>query len=180
MSELQSNTLEALSKILGTPITQDLSKETVAPEFLSKFDIGFARTHKLLGINRSGELHLAVCDRDGWRHADVVNRVLGKFAEPIVATEDAITRAINSAYTSQQSRTQDVIDTIDDTDGTIDMSALAVREDLLDTDGRAPVIRLVNHLISDAVKAGASDIHIQPYEDRIVVRQRIDLSLIHI
>ena len=36
------------------------------------------------------------------------------------------------------------------------------------------MIRLVNHLLSDAVKAGASDIHIQPYEDRIVVRQRID------
>mgnify|MGYP000412539761 FL=1 len=55
-----------------------------------------------------------------------------------------------------------------------DVSALASREDLLDTEGRAPIIRLVNHLLFDAVKAGASDVHIQPYEDRVVVRQRID------
>ena len=56
-----------------------------------------------------------------------------------------------------------------------EVSALSTsREDLLDTEGRAPIIRLVNHLLFDAVKAGASDVHIQPYEDRVMVRQRID------
>jgi general secretion pathway protein E len=45
---------------------------------------------------------------------------------------------------------------------------------LLDVAGRAPVIRLVNLMLFEAVKGGASDVHIQPYEDRLVVRFRID------
>lgn len=163
-----------LAALFETEVATDLSSESVAPSFVQNFDIGFARSHRLIGFRRAGKLHLAFCDKDGWRHADVVNRVLNEFAEPIVATEEAITRAINSAYSEQQSRTQEVIDTIDEGDVMLDVASLSKQEDLLDTDGRAPVIRLVNHLLSDAVKAGASDIHIQPYEDRIVVRQRID------
>ena len=67
-----------------------------------------------------------------------------------------------------------MIDAIDRDTVLREVNALATREDLLDTEGRAPIIRLVNHLLFDAVKAGASDVHIQPYEDRVIVRQRID------
>jgi general secretion pathway protein E len=51
---------------------------------------------------------------------------------------------------------------------------LAAREDLLDNAARAPVIRLVNLLLFEAVQAAASDVHVQPYEDRLVVRTRVD------
>ncbi len=67
-----------------------------------------------------------------------------------------------------------MIDAIDRDTASCARSIVATREDLLDTEGRAPIIRLVNHLLFDAVKAGASDVHIQPYEDRVIVRQRID------
>ncbi|MFK7821659.1 MAG: GspE/PulE family protein [Planctomycetaceae bacterium] len=171
---VDNESTQQLAELLDAPVRTDLSTETPAPGFLRHFDIGFARTHGVMGFECEGQLFLAVSSRDGWRQADVVNRVLNRFAEPWVATADAITTAMNLAYTQQQSRTQDVIDSIDDADGVIDVAAFTGQEDLLATDGRAPVIRLVNHLLSDAVKAGASDIHIQPYEDRIVVRQRID------
>ena len=46
--------------------------------------------------------------------------------------------------------------------------------DLLDGDGDAPVIRLLNSLFSEAVRAGASDIHLEPFEDKVAVRLRID------
>jgi general secretion pathway protein E len=48
------------------------------------------------------------------------------------------------------------------------------REDLLDNAARAPVIKLVNLMLYEAAKAGASDVHVQPYEDRLLVRTRID------
>ena len=51
---------------------------------------------------------------------------------------------------------------------------LAGREDLLDNASRAPVIKLVNLILFEAVKSNASDIHVQPYEQRLVVRTRID------
>lgn len=47
-------------------------------------------------------------------------------------------------------------------------------EDLLDAEDDAPIIRLINALLTEAIKAGASDIHIEPYEDRLVVRFRVD------
>ena len=53
-------------------------------------------------------------------------------------------------------------------------SPLASREDLLDNASRAPVIKLVNLILFEAVKSNASDVHVQPYEDRLLVRTRID------
>lgn len=166
--------IRKLATLLDCEVVSDLEAESAATDFVSRFDIGFARTHRVMGVEREGKLFLAVCDAAGWKHSDSVGRVLHRFAEPLVTTEDSILRAINSAYSRRSSQTQDVIDTIEDGDVMADVARLSREEDLLNTDGRAPVIRLVNHLVADAVKAGASDIHIQPYEDRIVVRQRID------
>ncbi|KAA5541136.1 type II secretion system protein GspE [Roseiconus nitratireducens] len=133
------------------------------------------------------QILLAIDSDAGIEHLDIVARALRQApggglrslqVHPLPATPKAIERAINTAYSEQSSQTQNVIDSLDhDTVLSELAGALGRRgsdEDLLDSDGRAPVIRLVNHLLFDAVKAGASDVHIQPYEDRLVVRQRID------
>src|SRR3569833_658054 len=52
--------------------------------------------------------------------------------------------------------------------------ALAEPEDLLESEDDAPIIRLINALLTEAVKENASDIHIEPYEHRLVVRYRVD------
>jgi general secretion pathway protein E len=124
--------------------------------------------------DRPSRLVVAICDRHGYEHLDIIGRALRESAEPMLATADAIQRAINVAYADRSSQAQQVIDAIDRDTVLGELGSIAAREDLLDTEGRAPIIRLVNHLLFDAVKAGASDIHIQPYEDRVVVRQRID------
>jgi general secretion pathway protein E len=63
-------------------------------------------------------------------------------------------------------------------DGEFDLQALADQlpepEDLLESEDDAPIIRLINALLTEAVKEGASDIHIEPFENRLVVRFRID------
>ena len=65
-----------------------------------------------------------------------------------------------------------------DLDGDFDLKALAddlpEPEDLLESEDDAPIIRLINALLTEAVKEGASDIHIEPFENRLVVRFRID------
>lgn len=144
-------------------------------DFLRQFGIAYARGHRLLGFAAtSGDLAVAVCDRDGYEHLDIIGRALGRHATPIVATPAAVESAINLAYADRSSQAQQVIDAIDRDSVLREVDSLAKREDLLDTEGRAPIIRLVNHLLFDAVKAGASDVHIQPYENRVIVRQRID------
>ena len=65
-----------------------------------------------------------------------------------------------------------------DLDGDLDLKTLADElpepEDLLESEDDAPIIRLINALLTEAVKEGASDIHIEPFENRLVVRFRID------
>ena len=165
--------------MLGQPVVEDLSSRPAETRFIKKFSIGYARSHRVLGLAPVSEseepsIEVAVCDGAGLGHLDVIRRALGCPIRPLVATVDAVERAINSAYADRSSGAQQVIDSMDSENVLREIQSLAPREDLLDTEGRAPIIRLVNHLLFDAVKAGASDVHIQPYEDRVVVRQRID------
>jgi general secretion pathway protein E len=160
--------------VFGGEVVSDLSPYRASPGFLRTFGIGFARTHGLIGFESVGRMKVAFHDVDGYEHLDVVSRALRQSVTPLPATHSAVERAINHAYSDRDSQAQEVIDSIDGGAVLKEVSGLATREDLLDTEGRAPIIRLVNHLLFDAVKAGASDIHIQPYEDRVMVRQRID------
>ncbi|MEM8666510.1 MAG: ATPase, T2SS/T4P/T4SS family [Planctomycetota bacterium] len=168
------NATDRLVKVLGGEIVDDLSDFLPHAGFLKRFGIAYARAHQLVGFESDGELLVAICDREGYDHLDIVGRALKQSAVPLLASGAAISRAINLAYSDRNSQAQEVIDTIDRSSLLREVNQLASREDLLDTEGRAPIIRLVNHLMFDAVKAGASDVHIQPYEDRVMVRQRID------
>ncbi len=169
-----TNPLSKLADTLQCSLHQTLTPLQPSADFLRQFSIAYARSHHVLGFEDDGQLLVAICDRDGYEHLDIIGRALRRTVEPIVAPATQIQTAINSAYSDRSSQAQEVIDAIDRDTVLGEVKALAAREDLLDTEGRAPIIRLVNHLLFDAVKAGASDVHIQPYEDRVIVRQRID------
>lgn len=87
--------------------------------------------------------------------------------------EDTFDQALQAAYESGAAMT--MVEGLDD-----DMDLFAVAQqlpepsDLLDSDDEAPIIRLINALLTQAVKDNASDIHVEPYENRLVVRFRID------
>ncbi len=170
----ESSSLDKLADALQCPIHNDLSSLAPSFDFLQQFSIAYARSHHVLGFEDNDQMLVAICDRDGYEHLDIIGRALRRAVEPIVAPPHQIQAAINAAYSDRSSQAQEVIDAIDRDTVLGEVKALAAREDLLDTEGRAPIIRLVNHLLFDAVKAGASDVHIQPYEDRVIVRQRID------
>ena len=168
------DSLQVLREVLGGDVQNDLSQLQPDKGFLQRFGIAYARSHRVLGFEGSDGIKIAICDREGYDHLDIIGRALNRSVEPLLATDAAIQSSINVAYSDRSSQAQQVIDSIDRESVLSELNALASREDLLDTEGRAPIIRLVNHLLFDAVKAGASDVHIQPYEDRVIVRQRID------
>ncbi|NNE00378.1 MAG: Flp pilus assembly complex ATPase component TadA [Pirellulaceae bacterium] len=164
----------AFASALGLGVIGDLRGYTPIRKFLTRFGIGYARQHMLLALESEEQRYIAMCNRDGWEHSDIVGRALCESFLPIVVDQPTLLSAINDAYANRNSQAQQVIDSMDGSLILDQIAALTSQEDLLDTEGRAPIIRLVNHLLFDAVKAGASDVHIQPYEDRVVVRQRID------
>jgi general secretion pathway protein E len=88
---------------------------------------------------------------------------------------DEFDRLLQQAYESGSNQTMEAMEGLGDE---LDLSSvaeeLAEPEDLLETQDDAPIIRLINALLTQAVKEEASDIHIEPYENRLQVRMRVD------
>ena len=161
---------------LGLQPKSDLCDFVPLKPFLNQFGIGYARQHLLLAFQSQStdKYFIGFCNQDGWNHLDIVARALNLDLVPIAVAKSTLITLIDDAYSDRNSQAQQVLDSMDDATILQQIAELDSQEDLLDTEGRAPIIRLVNHLLFDAVKAGASDVHIQPYENRVVVRQRID------
>jgi len=167
--------LRALAAVLDLPLVDDPARLSAAGEFVRRFEIAFARKHALLGLEtNAAALPVAICTWEGWRQLDVVGRVLRRPIQPVISTATCIQAAINAAYQQRPGETQELIESFDTQAVLSEIRRLEGKEDLLDTAHRAPVIKLVNAMLFEAVKELASDIHIQPYEDRVVVRLRID------
>ncbi|MGA9341831.1 MAG: type II secretion system ATPase GspE [Rhodanobacteraceae bacterium] len=152
-----------------TPTTAGRDARPVRPGF------GFARRHgaTLTGWH-DGTAEIACRD-------DVRPEVLAELRRYLGAplhfrTHSAIDfeRLLRSLY----EQGDDARAMVSDLDDSLDLKTLADElpepEDLLESEDDAPIIRLLNALLTEAVKEGASDIHIEPFENRLVVRFRID------
>ncbi|HVA51070.1 MAG TPA: ATPase, T2SS/T4P/T4SS family [Pirellulales bacterium] len=165
----------AASRAFDIPFLEDLSAHPPSALFVERIPIDFARQHELIGVALPDDrLGLALGSLASWRQADVVSRYLDRTIEPMFAPADHIRAAINSGYQQREGQAQALIDALDQDDVLAEVAQLEGREDLLDVSGRAPVIKLVNLMLFEAVKGRASDVHVQPYENRLVVRMRID------
>jgi len=90
-------------------------------------------------------------------------------------TEDEFNALLQKTYEQGSAQAQQMMDNIgDDLDLNDIADQLPEPEDLLESADEAPIIRLINALLAEAVKESASDIHIEPFEDRMVVRLRVD------
>ncbi len=147
---------------------------SVSMRYVEQVPIGFARRFGVLGLDgANGELRVATSGLERLSILDTLAVHLGQPVVPVLADEEAIAAAINTAYSQQDSQVETVIDGIDDSDNE-ELAAMLTGGDLLDNDTAAPVVKLVNLILFEAVKRRASDVHFQPFEDRLQVRMRID------
>lgn len=143
--------------------------------FLKRVPIGFARSKKVLGLAAAGPpMPLAMAEVDDLETLDVLRRWLGTPLKPVQVDSKALALAINHAYTQQTGAAQEFVEKLDRAEVLEEVRHINGREDLLNVTERAPVIKLVNLVLFEAVQQQASDIHIQPFEDRLVVRMRMD------
>ncbi len=164
----------SMARQLGLPLEVDLSDWPPWQAFVEQFEIGFVRRHRIMGLWDQDHPLVAICDPAGWEQVDVVRRLLHTDFDVVISSPEQIQAAVNIAFEAQSGQAQEFIDAMDRDDVLSEIRAIDGHEDLLDTSGRAPVIKLVNLMLFEAVKNHASDVHIQPSEDRVVVRQRID------
>jgi type IV pilus assembly protein PilB len=168
---------------LGFLQEQELSsfvaKQYGVPDInLDEFDIDpeeVALKHIVIPVNRAGStLILATADPSNIFAIDDIKFLTGYNVEVVVASDDQIKRAIDRYY-DKSSSLDDIMGDFDDSDlelvsegDDVDVNALARESE------DAPVVKLVNLILTDAIKKTASDIHIEPYEKEFRVRYRID------
>jgi type IV pilus assembly protein PilB len=179
--------LVKLGFISEDDITSFLSRQYGVPSInLSHFEIDanviklipseIAQKHQVIPINRTGNvLTVAMTDPSNIFAIDDIKFMTGFKVEPVVAAESSIKNSINKYYDSA-GMVEDIMKDFDDRD----VESLKDEEDGLSAAdlGKAaedaPVVKLVNLILTDAIKKGASDIHIEPYEKSFRVRYRVD------
>jgi general secretion pathway protein E len=118
---------------------------------------------------------VVIADPSNFEPLDDLRLLFGKPVNAVVAPLEVINEAINRAYDQATSTPHDLM--IDLGEERLDLVASELAQepkDLLESDDAAPIIKLVNGLLSQAVKDRASDIHIEPFETDLVVRFRVD------
>ncbi len=164
-----------LSRQYGVP-SINLSHFEIDPNVIKLIPSEIAQKHQIIPINRTGNvLTVAMADPSNIFAIDDIKFMTGFKVEPVVAAETSIKNAINKHYDSA-GMVEDIMKNFDDKD----VEALKDAEDnvnvaeLGQAAEDAPVVKLVNLILTDAIKKGASDIHIEPYEKSFRVRYRID------
>ncbi|MCP3871737.1 MAG: type II secretion system ATPase GspE [Desulfobacteraceae bacterium] len=172
---LQNEVLEALGLLYGIDFTPTLSMENVKDDWTAKVSRQFLKKFYIAPIIKEDSRSIiAVNDPSDLSFIDDIAALLNlKCYSLVISPKNQILSAINTLYDRSGESAQQLVEDMEDNGFTI-IDDFEETADLLDDTSDAPVIRLVNHMISQAVKAGASDIHIEPFQDALNVRYRID------
>lgn len=152
----------------------DLITEKMAdPDLLSKIPIRFLRENVVIPVLISDKITIVTSKPTDFQPIDELSILLGGNVSVGVSTKNIIIDAINRYYPLEG--TKEMIEELEEEEigPELELGTIA-EEDILSMASEAPIIKLVNHILYQAVKRDASDIHIEPYEKEIRVRYRID------
>jgi len=170
---------ECLSQQFGVP-SINLDHFEIDASVIKLINAEVARKYNILPVNKTGAtITIAMADPTNVFAMDDIKFMTGYNVEPVVASELGIKAAIDNYYGStsalelkkvmedlQQAESADL--EVLEEEEELDMAALAESAE------EAPVVKLCNLILTDAIKRGASDIHIEPYEKEYRVRFRVD------
>ncbi|HTM58574.1 MAG TPA: type IV-A pilus assembly ATPase PilB [Candidatus Udaeobacter sp.] len=165
--------LDFLSRHFGAP-SVDLKTYEPDPTLIRLIPGDVATKFMALPVARTGRRLIVAMNNPANIFAiDDIKFITGYEVEPHVATESSLKRAIDRAYDSAGTMA-DVMKTMEEDLSVVEEDDAAEAESGLAGMDEAPIVKLVNSLITDAVRKSASDIHIEPYEKSMRVRFRID------
>jgi general secretion pathway protein E len=167
--------LQFFGEFLGLELRPSLEGVAVPANFIHHVPVQFARTHGLIAIEEKGPVLRVATHRPlDVQPMDDLATMLGREIEAVLSPRSEITNLINRAYRHKADGVDEAMKDVEDTDIVGLAETIEESEDLLDVANKAPIIKLVNMLLFQALKLRASDIHLQPYQDHLKVRMRID------
>ena len=169
-----------LSRQYGVPAI-NLSYFEIDPAVVKLIPYETAKRYQILPLSRVGaSLTIAMVDPTNVFAMDDIKFMTGFNIEPVVASESSIIEGIDKAYgTSKEEELESVMQSMNELGEGTDIEVQAEEQELELKElekaaDEAPIVKLVNLVLTDAVKRGASDIHMEPYEKEFRVRFRID------
>jgi type IV pilus assembly protein PilB len=159
----------------------DLSRFEVEPKILKLLSADIALKHTVLPLKREGRtLTIAIADPNNVTAIEDIKFITRCDVFAVIAGEYTLRNAIEKYYQQSDAQLQNLLKSME-------ADELEVVEDAADEDVKAqdladgaPVVKLINGLLTDAVKRGASDIHIEPFEHEMRVRYRVDGALLEV
>lgn len=187
----ETQMLEALGMQYELPFWPELPMENIGSDFSKRISIQFLKRHHIIPMtvpsptgqrdassaDDSAATHtvsiIALHDPSNFGAIDDLANILGlEDYKLVLSTKQAILGAINLSFDLGQDSAQQLVEDMEDESAII--SEIEDTADLLEDTSDAPIIKLVNHILSQSIKARASDIHIEPYQDSFKVRYRVD------
>ncbi|MDH4268629.1 MAG: type II secretion system ATPase GspE [Deltaproteobacteria bacterium] len=173
--------LASLSQKLRVPYIKNLEEEGLDPALVSRVPIAFSKKHKVVPVKMEDDI-LTVATPDPLNYEPLDDlRLIIEYQEVrlVLSSEREVVRVINRFYEQSADTPEEMIQSMDAESSDRILHELEETEDLLDISDEAPVIKLVNLILFQAVKERASDIHIEPFQKELKVRYRIDGILYH-
>ncbi len=153
----------------------DLSKQEISPEVIKKVPAKFASHYKLMPISiEANVIKVAVVDPLDLHTLDDINLILGYEVKPVIAGENQISDAIRKYYGLGADTVEKMVS---ETEGEKKEESSEVKVETPtaeEVEEDASIIKFVNEIFSQAIKERATDIHIEPFEDFLRVRYRVD------
>lgn len=171
----EEDLLEALGIQFGLKFSPTLPTGDLQTEYTELVPIQFLKKYTMVPVITGEETLIAINDPLLFQPIDDLRLLLGmNGAEVILASNANILSAINLAYDMSQHSAEQVIEGMHEEDTDSIISEIEETGDLLDDTSDAPIIKLVNLMLSQAVKDRASDIHIEPSQTKLKIRYRVD------
>lgn len=173
---------EISAEYLGLPLATISEKTTIAPEMLEELTLFIAKSGLFLpfGETKDGRLEIALCSPEkALPFIDDLSRLTGKRVKLYYTEESKLLNLIHKTWGEASMAASDVASEVESESDLQSMaSSISGQEDLLDSGDDVPIIRLINSILTQAMRENASDIHIEPFEKQVKVRFRVD-SVMH-
>jgi len=179
LRELGALDAAAWAKVQATfyhlPYRETVNGDECQQELLARVPLAFAKQYQLLPLTQQhGTVTVAVANPREIAALDDLRLLFGARIEPVIVPHPILQEALNRVYDHASQSTQELLDTLDEKALDLDAAEWQEPRDLLEASDDAPIIRLVNSLFYQATKERASDIHIEPFEQELLIRFRID------
>jgi general secretion pathway protein E len=178
----ESELMAGLAAQLNLEVMTHISDEHLRLELVERLPIQYLKKNLVFPFQPDdGTLRVAVSDPLHLEVLDDLRVLYGKERIiPVLVPAREIVSAINRTYGQANDTAEQIIQDLDQEEGKPLFTDLEEGGDLLDETSDAPIIKLVNHLFSQAVKSRASDIHVEPYQQNLQIRFRLDGVLYNI